>query len=111
MKEVAEILKSLADKLGTTVELLWPKLVGYERVVAQTYVTGFKWFWIVFPIFWFGGTALLAYMSDDDFGAGWFIFGGIVFLVCLLITALGLPPSIAAVNFPEAAALKTLLGK
>lgn len=111
MKEVAETLRYLADKLGTTVEMLWPKLVGYEQVVAQTYVTGFKWFWIIFPIFWLGGTALLSYKSDDDFGPGWFVFGGIVGLVGLLITSIALPGSLAAVGFPEAAALKTLLGK
>ena len=112
MKEVAETLRYLADKLGTTAEKLWPSLVEYERISAQYVVSGFKWFWIIAPIIWIGGTiGLAAILDEDDMAAGWFVINGLVLVVAGVITAIGPPGNIAATKSPEAAAILKLLGK
>lgn len=108
MDKAAELLKALADKLGVTVDYLWPKLVGHEAVQAWVGVIGGGVGFLVllvlsiFVVRWAFKTA------DGDSPAPSVIS---VLLIAACVTCLvGSLASIADVVYPEAAALKTIAG-
>jgi hypothetical protein len=104
--EVSKLLADIAAKLGTTIEYLWPKLVGHAQAVATTH----------FYVWMIGGVALAiiaiallapAFLADDDKFET--CMASIVFIGLSLCCAFGAADNYANKKFPEAAALQELV--
>lgn len=105
--EVTKLLSELAAKMGTTIEYLWPKLVGHAQAEATV-------------LFWgltiLGGLILLAALAcflwglfgDGDEGS---FFGAIIATLLCVLAGIGAASQYADKRFPEAAVIQKLLGK
>lgn len=105
--ELQQTLTALANKLGTSVERLWPMLVSKERFEA-----------ILGMVIGFGGAAALAWLVCyiwprydelyDKFPvltvASFSIIMGLIFVMVAIC-------SIPQAVFPEASAIQSLLGR
>ncbi len=105
--EVTKLLSDLAAKLGTTIEYLWPKLVGHAQAEATA------WFWVFIIA---GSILLLAALTCflwSAFGEGdeGSFFGALVATVLCALAFLGSATQYADRRFPEAVAIHRLTGR
>ena len=102
--EISKVLAELANKLGTSVEYLWPLMVKHE--VAGS-VTALVVCIVTSIVSFFAAYKLFRLIGEDD---------GVVFpmvlcaLLGLCLAPLGLA-EIPDIIVPEAAAIKSLLAK
>ncbi|HYF35121.1 MAG TPA: hypothetical protein VD994_07535 [Prosthecobacter sp.] len=98
--KIAEMLEKLAGKLGTTVEYLWPKMVGAERVEAICWMIGLCG--LGFIIF-FVCMVVSAYVNDVEekwaMRAAGFIAGWVFALFSLAHVPDFVYPEAAAINY------------
>lgn len=103
--EISKALAELANKLGTSVEYLWPMMVKHEVATSVTaLVAG-----LIFSI----GLFILAYKlyrytNDDGYGDA---FPAILAACLGLMLAVFSLAEIPDIIVPEAAAIKSLLAK
>lgn len=102
--EVTKLLSDLASKLGTTIEYLWPKLVGHAQAEATA------WFWVFVlmgSLLVIAAAACFLYLLLGDGEEGSF-FGGILCIGISLVVFLGAATQYADKRFPEAVAIHRL---
>jgi hypothetical protein len=111
-QEILSRLDTLAAKLGTTVEYLWPALVREQYAIGLAYLctigvflaaTGVCWAFVLRgkqPFFLHGDPTPRVPLS---------IAACILSLVALAIVGALLPPALGQVIAPEAAALRSVL--
>lgn len=104
--ELQNTLAMLAQKLGTSVEHLWPILVAKERLDAFLCLGGGLIFGIAFLV----GAAYLAKKAIDDWDEITWLPASLflVFAVIALIISIA---SIGDACYPEAAAIHSLIKK
>lgn len=104
--EISKALAELANKLGTSVEHLWPLMVKHEVATSVTALVAGS----IFSIgLFFLAYKLYRYTSDD--GDGVFDFP-VIMAACLgLMLAVFSLAEIPDIIVPEAAAIKSLLAK
>jgi len=85
MEQATQLLRELADKLGTTVEHLWKVLIQQAQVEIQI-----CHIWMNIGLFGFGGIAvcfliawIVSVVKDWDEGPGW------LFSIMMLFVVLG----------------------
>ncbi len=109
--ELSNVLAALAQKLGTSVEQLWPVLVARARFDAAMNITFCTLLGAAYVTFLVFATKALKKEEDwSDTNPVWPIgclIGGIAFVVCLGCVFDG----VTNLAYPEVAALKTILGK
>jgi hypothetical protein len=107
MDKIAPLLEQLAAKFGTTVEHLWPHLVGHARVTAIVWTT----FGILTVLS--GLIPLKGYLDlrdKDHYGVGEErALRVAAFIALLLIGCAIVCFSIPDIVYPEAAAIKSLI--
>ena len=109
MQNLDATLAKLAEKFGTTVEQLFPILVAKERLDAIVCVGVALILWGIAKPLW-KRLYPIADIWDDGKGAA--VASGLVgFSLILLIVTLCAIGSISTIVYPEAAVIKSLLGK
>ena len=105
--ELSTTLASLAQKLGVSVEYLWPKLVAHARASAITSaVVGALAITVAIFILKSVHKNMVGDTYDDDMGP---IMIAVFAVIALLAATLMVSSSIPDALFPEAAALHSLL--
>ena len=109
MDKTTELLKALADKLGTTVEYLWPIMVAHQRIDAIVIIVSSGLLAAALLVAWccFLPTALKAY--KQEYGDPMVFIPHVVLAITFfIVTAISLS-GISDAMYPEAAAIKELL--
>lgn len=113
-----QLLREMAAKLGTTVEYLWPKIVGYTKMQAIMNVSLSVFFLLMIPPLLLMMRKM--YRSADNFGAYSAKRDGrmaaaftclIASIIIFVISLLTLSTEIPVIYYPEFTAIKTLMGK
>lgn len=104
--QLSNTLAALAQKLGTTVEYLWPKMVRYE-VVSGIYTT------VIAGVISLGLLGLIVVfirkaIDNDD---PEYCIPAVISFAALLLALMPLHFGILSITCPEAATIKSLLGK
>jgi hypothetical protein len=110
-----ELLKQIADKLGTTVEYLWPRLLGHVKM--QALIQGIGGILMILSsialyklgrFFWSKKTG---HWLDDD---GWNIGAVFTYITGAVMIVIGICVALSAIPdyfYPELPALKMIVGK
>ena len=104
--ELQNTLAALANKLGVSVEYLWPKLVGHAKVDAWTGIIfgSIGMVVVVFILKW----AFKVIREDDDlFPAG--VLTAIIAGIFAIVLPIMVACSISNACYPEASALHSLI--
>jgi hypothetical protein len=118
-QEVFKRIDALAEKMGTTAQYLWPKLVQYEfnrgfmDIVSSMALTAL-FFYFTLRAYQYGNTAegKERYRSSDPKPYNVLaLLLGIVACLLLIATLLFAPNNLVAIFSPEAAAFYKLVGK
>lgn len=103
-----DMLRELAEKFGTTVEYLWPLLVGHRKVEAAVWlIVG-----IVVPAISIGLLALLFWLTWDDDEREAHETRLIAFIAGLIFSFAAIVPALSEVKsyfYPEAAVVMELM--
>lgn len=103
--EVTKLLSELASKMGTTIEYLWPKLVGHAGAEASA------WFWVCViagSLTLVVAIALAVWSILGNHEGGPFV-GSFFCALISLFAFLGAASHYADKTYPEAVAIQKLL--